>query len=457
MSTGRPADHIVCRDGAGRVDWREFSGRVAALATQLAGRPERRWALCCRHPLQFAAALLAVWHTGGRPVLPPNFLAGTLEQLAGNFDGIVSDGERYSGFTVVEAPEAAGGHRDFAPLGPDTGLDLYTSGSSGAPKRIAKTLGQLEAEVAVQERLWGRTMGEATVIATVPHYHIYGLLFFSLLPVASGRPLDSALCTDPAMLLERLAVAGSAAIVSSPAMLSRLPELIELERLAPATRLILSSGGPLPETAARAFHQRLGWAPAEIYGSTETGGIAWRCQQGDAAWTPLPGHAVAVGEGGALRLRSAFLGHDDWVTLDDAAEMSADGRFILKGRLDRVVKIEEKRLSLPDMEARLRDHPWVADAGIVALPGATGSRQTIAAAVTLNAAGRRALAESGRRATGLDLRRHLAAWFEPLLLPRRWRFPEQLPTNDRGKLTADALAALFAEAADEPEDADLPA
>src|SRR6185503_9046762 len=98
----------------------------------------------------------------------------------------------------------------------------------------------------------------------------------------------------------------------------------------------------------------LGEAPLEVYGSTETGGIAWRAQRegaDGADWTPFPGMALETDRDGALRLRSPYLPDGEWLTLGDAAELLPGGRFRLKGRLDRVAKIEGKRVSLPELES----------------------------------------------------------------------------------------------------------
>ena len=131
--------------------------------------------------------------------------------------------------------------------------------------------------------------------------------------------------------------------------------------------------------------------------------------------------------------------------MDDAVELLPDGRFFLLGRLDRTVKIEERRLSLPDMEARLATHPWVTAVALVAV---TGRRQSVGAVVILNEQGRQQLAVVGRREATLILRKHLAAFFEPVLLPRRWTFQDQLPINERGKLTHASLNAVFRNADD---------
>ena len=53
---------------------------------------------------------------------------------------------------------------------------------------------------------------------------------------------------------------------------------------------------------------------------------------------------------------------------------------------------------------------------------------------------------AGDRALREALRAHLARRFDPVALPRRWRFPAALPFDARGKLPAQALRALLEEA-----------
>ena len=433
LTEGRSANHPVCHDGPRLVAWDEFSARVAARAARFSERSELRWLLSGDDALDFAVSLLALLHAGKQVVIPPNTQSGTLAQLAGAFDAR-ADGAEHTAARLPLAPIAA----------PTAIIDLYTSGSTGAPKRIRKTLAQFDAEVAILEQLWGATLGQASVVASAPHHHIYGLLFRLLWPLSAGRPFDNVTCAHPDTLGERLALLRDCALVSSPAQLARLPELVPLASLQPVPKIIFSSGGPLSAAAAAHYH-RLGLAPVEVFGSTETGGIAWRRQQGQLdseSWTPFPGIEVDRQHDGALSLRSPFLADDAPWRMDDAIELLPAGRFRLCGRLDRIVKIEEKRLSLPDMEARLLDHPWVSQAALLALPG---RRQSVGAVVVLHDAGRQQLAAAGRRHTAQQLRQHLAAHFEAVLLPRRWRFPEQLPVDERGKLTREALRQLFAD------------
>jgi 3-hydroxymyristoyl/3-hydroxydecanoyl-(acyl carrier protein) dehydratase len=150
---------------------------------------------------------------------------------------------------------------------------------------------------------------------------------------------------------------------------------------------------------------------------------------------------VRRGEDGALEVRSPHLGHDGWHRTDDEAAFDSSGRFRLKGRLDRVAKIEGKRVSLGELEMRLRLHPFVTEVAATPLDGA--SRKRIGALVVLSAEGDDALRRDGRVQFVKTLRRHLAGYFDAVVLPRHWRFRRALPFDARGKLQAAAVARAF--------------
>jgi acyl-coenzyme A synthetase/AMP-(fatty) acid ligase len=444
LATGRSRDFPVCADGARSVTWSEFARHAGGIARALADRPEKRWLLHCEQPLHFAAALLAVLHAGRSAVLAPGLQPAMTEQLRPAYDAIVGDGAQPmldvrgvppAGFEF-EAIDARAAH-----------IDLYTSGSSGEPKRVGKSLHQLETEARVLETVWGAGLGAAAVIATVPHHHIYGLLFRLIWPLAAGRRFDAGLCADPGLLTQALRRYGDALLVSSPAHLTRLPELLPLESLEPLSGRIFSSGGPLPAAVALEYKRRLGAAPIEVYGSTESGGIAWREQDGSedsAAWRPFPALELSTDAQGALCLRSPYLPDDAWLTMGDAAELLPDGRFRLKGRLDRVVKVEGKRISLPELEQALREHPWVCEAAVVPL---SGGKESLGAVVILREPRRE---PDAREPLVAGLREFLLARFERVLVPRQWRFVPRLPTDERGKLSAAALRSLFQKPDDAP-------
>ncbi len=85
------------------------------------------------------------------------------------------------------------------------------------PKRIEKTLDQFEQEIETLEATWGLRIGRATILATVSHQHIYGLLFRVLWPLMTGRCFDACLYRYPDQLLTQIQRRPSSVLISSPA------------------------------------------------------------------------------------------------------------------------------------------------------------------------------------------------------------------------------------------------
>ncbi|REG59590.1 acyl-coenzyme A synthetase/AMP-(fatty) acid ligase [Paraburkholderia sp. BL6669N2] len=482
----------VCRDGAAVLDRAAFRARVAVLVALVQTQDAQRYALCIDDPFDFACALFALFACGKEPVIPANSTPGYLADLADAYEVMLTDADLPPFAFAADADgltEATGGAFGKGPgnasvnanadantnavftanadadadanavpnasaeaasaqpnhfthaIDPQAPLTLYTSGSSGRPKPIRKTLAQFNAEVHTLEKQWGALVGDATMLASVPHHHIYGLLFRVLWPLAAGRAFDRAVSIEPLHLQTQIDHGGAAVIVSTPAQLSRWPALPGFADLTPPPRAFFSSGGPLALEAAQEYAAAYGAAPLEIYGSTETGGIAWRRQDQTDAWQPVSGIEVRRDEDGALNVRSPHLDHAGWHRTDDKIAFDAEGRFRLQGRLDRVLKLDGKRVSLPELEARLALHPYVAQAALVPLAGA--SRERVGAVVALTEAGGAALRDDGRVALAKVLRRHLAEYFDVVVLPRHWRFRVTLPFDARGKLPVAGVAAAF--------------
>jgi len=318
-------------------------------------------------------------------------------------------------------------------------LTLCTSGSSGEPKLIDKSLAQLANEVEALEHLWGQHLGQACVLGSVACQHIYGLLFRLLWPLCAGRPVHSRALPFPEDLQQVSLSQPHFVWVASPALLKRMGDNLDWPALS-RVKQVFSSGGALPAEAAQALHDRLGQWPTEIYGSSETGGIGWR--QGDTPWQPFTGVELSLDEAGALRIASPYLPAGHVEQSADAAEIGDDGRFVLRGRLDRIVKLEEKRISLPMIEQALVNHDWVADArlGVV-----QEGRAYLGALLALSPTGVHALRNQGRRTVTDTLRRHLADHCEAIALPRRWRLLLELPYSSQGKLPQSQVEALLAE------------
>ncbi|WP_257993390.1 AMP-binding protein [Cupriavidus pauculus] len=420
----------------------DFVARVAGWRQAFAAQAGQRWALYLDQPEPFAAALLGAWHAGKQVVLPGDNRAETLAALRDTVDGLA--GDLPEGLQAEAGLPGAEPAFDWPPLSPDdTWVTLFTSGSTGAPVALPKRLAQLDAELrALQQAFGARLPADVRILTTVSHQHIYGLLFTILWPLAAGRAIpQSRLAFLEELVSQCAADPRPAILVSSPAHLRRMPAGLDWTATRGVLRAVFSSGGPLPAEASADVLRLAGVSPIEVFGSSETGGIAWRQRQlHNDAWTPLPDVAWRL-QDGHLAVRSAHLADDDWYVCADRALPTQDGGFVLAGRADRIVKIEEKRISLTAVEQRLATSPLVREARVAMIATAVGER--VGAVVVLDDAGQRLLDGAGRPAVVRALRQCLAPAVDPLALPRRWVFPRELPANAQGKTTDAMLRELF--------------
>jgi acyl-coenzyme A synthetase/AMP-(fatty) acid ligase len=432
---GVPGRAVALRGGE-RFPHERFCEDVARWQASLRAVDGERIALYCEDSYTFACALFGAWHAGKVPVLPGDALPATLDHLLAQVDACA--GDLPGGLQAASAPGAAPAPLDLAAAR----VVIYTSGSSGRPLAIRKRLAQLDAEVAHLEAVFGPRMGgDAVVHATVSHQHIYGLLFLTLWPLAAGRAAAVEKIEYPEQMAQRLGASPSV-LVASPAHLRRLPDTLDWSAARARLRAIFSSGGPLPPEASEQAHALTGQSPIEVYGSSETGGVAWRQRAGDGdAWTPLPRVQWRLKDD-TLCVRSPHLDGDEWWETSDRAKALPDGRFLLQGRADRIAKIAEKRVSLVAIEEALLASGWVAEAKALVLQDESGPRLAVVAVPT--EAGWTTLRAEGKRGLNANLRSHLLRGFERVVLPRRFRYVRELPVNTQGKATEALLSALFA-------------
>ncbi|AIR89072.1 AMP-binding protein [Pseudomonas cremoricolorata] len=414
------------------LDHAALCQQALRLAGGLQQRGIRRLALHLEDAAELAIALLGAWRAGVEVLLPADLQPHTRSRWADQVDLWLTDLPGDANLASLSATPLSPADLDLERCR----ISLCTSGSSGEAKRIDKQLRQLHNEVEALEQLWGERLGDAWIIGSVATQHIYGLLFRVLWPLCAGRGFERRQWPFPEDLQRASRAHSAFAWVTSPALLKRMGENLDWPALR-SVRAVFSSGGELPLAAAEQLHQRLGQWPLEILGSSETGGIAWR--EDDALWQPFADVQLSLGQDGALQIASAYLPAGHLEHSADAAEIASDGRFRLLGRLDRIVKLEEKRISLPLLEQALDSHPWVSEARLLMLAGA---RASLAALLVLSPAGLHALRNGGRRALLATLREHLSGHCEAIALPRRWRLLRQLPYSAQGKLPQAALQAI---------------
>jgi acyl-coenzyme A synthetase/AMP-(fatty) acid ligase len=311
-------------------------------------------------------------------------------------------------------------------------LRLFTGGSTGRPNVWTKTPVNIISEPVFQAAKHGITADDY-FLATVPPYHIYGFLFSVMIPfIASARVMER-VAVFPREILVALKDNPVTALASVPVHYRVLRgETIH----APLLRRAFSSAGPLDRDDAAWFHGQTGVGVEEIFGSTETGGIACRCPAvGREILEPFECVSWKI-EDERLCVKSPFLSPDlpadsegFFVTGDRVA--ATGGGFTLLGRADGVVKVGGKRVDLNEVRDRIKRIPGVRDAHVFPLPGRKARDTDVAAVV-----------EAG--ISEEELKQALAGALEPYAMPRRLRVVATMPSTSTGKLDREALLKLFA-------------
>jgi acyl-CoA synthetase (AMP-forming)/AMP-acid ligase II/3-hydroxymyristoyl/3-hydroxydecanoyl-(acyl carrier protein) dehydratase len=415
--------------------FKQFQFAVSYWVKQFISQPDQRYALFTEDAYPFAVLLFALLHAGKQVWLPGNNQSGTAQKLSADCQ-LIGDWPSQPAFDYcLQNNEIT--DQLIAPLNPEQiQMVIFTSGSTGQAKAITKTLNQLQVEVTALESYWGQQLGEAQVLATVSHQHIYGLLFRVLWPLYAGRCFHSHVYLNPELLIQA-ATQVPTCWVASPAHLKRLDADSPWQGIA-QLKAIFSSGGVLADKSKQQITLASELSVLEIYGSSETGGIAWR--QDDPAWQLFEGMSITeVGDG--YWLRSPYLPvQSDGLRLDDQINLLTDGRFLLQGRSDRIVKIEEKRLSLIELEQRLLTSPLLEE--VFALTS-NKHRDKVAVVLVPSQSGKEMLANFGRKRLINQLKEVLTPWFERVVIPRKWLLANHMPVTAQGKIQQGLLSSLI--------------
>ena len=321
----------------------------------------------------------------------------------------------------------------------DMALVLFTSGSSGKPIAVSKTFKQLDAELRLLEQMWGSQVGNSVFVSTVSRHHMYGLPFGLLWPAARNNAflIDT---VNYAESLETLSDQFPITLITSPVQLANLPENLNWGKIKKSLVKIFSAGAPLSRMAASNCQQKL-LAATEIYGSTETGAVAWQQHTENSYWRCLPGVQIKADQESQAYLKSPCLRSDaSWVSIADKVKLLSSNTFQLLGRIDRVVKVGGKRISLTEIESLIKRHSWVEDVRALMLEE---RKSRIAAVLILNAEGRARLIDEGAHVVNQIFSRSIAGHVDSVAIPRYWRYLNRLPQDAQGKISVPLLKTLF--------------
>lgn len=326
---------------------------------------------------------------------------------------------------------------------------LYSTGSTGYPKRVTRTHEQLLGEFLCVGKRLGISRDDR-ILGTTPFFHTYGLTNSVLLATLSGAtlyPVDGFFARNIAKLIEREQISIFAGV---PFMFQLLAELKEGYSFA-SLRCALTAGAQFPEPTAHAFKNAYRVEVRQQYGTTETGAICIGFGPTDSfepncIGPPLEGvtlqivddsgATLATGEAGRIAVVSDYAAshydndagnsesHFDARMFfpGDLGRMTAAGKLVLCGRNRGFINVGGNKVDPKEVESVLLELAGLKEAVVFGAPdGAAGEKIK---AVLVTSAG----------VTKAEIRAHLITRLAEFKHPRVIEFRDELPKSPLGKV-----------------------
>ncbi|MBQ9245131.1 AMP-binding protein [bacterium] len=299
-------------------------------------------------------------------------------------------------------------------------INFYTSGSTTTPKCIKKSLYNLitEAKDAAEELKFQEK--PLVVKSSTTMCHLFGTTFHFMFPICNGHIIDTKCVLYPEDVNEQ-----NCLFVSTPAFLSALEKYNSKFKENP--QYIITAGAKLDNKTFKYLEEYS--QITEIYGSTETGIIAYRKHSSDNELTLFPN--IKILENGKLKTE---YGYEDEIEINDNIEIKGN-KIKVTGRKDRILKIYEKRVSVETIENKLIKTNFVKQSYCFKY------NDKLASICALTEQGKNFLIQNGIQQLKKILKIDIKEVSD--VVPQKWRFCDELPISQTGKLNKSFIEYLF--------------
>jgi long-chain acyl-CoA synthetase len=370
-------------------------------------------------------------------------------------------------------------------IGPDTPLQiLFTSGTTGDPKGIVHTHGNVLASIGPIEQAaqgylkYEKFVHPLRILHTLPLSHVFGQTMGLWIPPIFRAEVhfESRLAVPRLMkTIQRERISVLAAV---PRVFGLLKTHLETSDPGLAKRIASSegirawtrwwrfravhrafglkfwafiSGGGALSSAVEQFWNGLGFVLVQGYGMTETTALItlnhpFHVARGSIG-KPLPGREVKIGPDGEVLVRGPMISNatwsggalrkreDEWLATGDLAEKQDTGELRFLGRKSEVIVTGTGvNIHPEDLETAVEEQPGVSACAVVAMDTPAGPEPCAVLAVR---------GDSGQAATAIERANESLPDFQRM---RRWvLWPEpDLPRTSTGKVRRKPVAAWLA-------------
>jgi long-chain acyl-CoA synthetase len=468
---------IAVRDDGGSHTYQQLADWAAGLAKYLNAQTRQpNVGLLLPAGGGFVASFYGIL-LAGKCVVPINFLLGereithvladsgldtvvTIGPLAGKLDGA-----RIKIVDPTQLPKTPPGVGSAAPKRPprsanDAAVLMYTSGTSGMPKGVILTYGNLQSDVdACIEH--ARLQHKHKFLGVIPLFHAFGMTAMMLAPIQLAAQVVYLARFSPVGTLNAIREHEVSLVFAVPSMFGAIAHLKNAAAADFKSIYALISGGePLPAAVRDGFEKRFNVPIYEGYGLTETSPVISLNTPHDhrpgSVGRTVPGVAVKIaddngqplpqGATGEVWLKgpmimkgyhnlpndtAAVMTSDGFFKTGDLGKLDDDGYLFITGRKKDLIIVAGEKASPREIEEMLVRHPAVAEAAVVGKKDASRGEVVVAFVI----------AKQGQTLKPEDLRdfgraQGLAQW----KIPREIFIQNELPRSPTGKVLKRLLA-----------------
>jgi len=342
---------------------------------------------------------------------------------------------------------------------------LYTSGTSGRPKGVELTHGNLRANIRQIDE-WCDLSPSDKMLGALPQFHSFGFTVLTLLPLTLGIQIVYTARFVPTQIIRLLREHRPTFFVALPSMYGALGSVkkASAEDFS-SLRYIVSGGEPLSDSVFEMYRERFDKTINEGYGLTETAPVTNWCRPHEfrrrSVGRALPGVEVAIvdldtqrelppGREGEVRLGGPNVSrgyfkqpelskgmHDEKGRLKtgDVGRLDSDGHLYITGRAKDMLIVAGENVFPREIEEILNKHEGVYSSGVVGMDDDVRGEIPIAV-VEL---------EEGAEFKPDELRSWCRERLGPARTPRKIAVMDELPKGPTGKILRRDLRRMLDE------------
>lgn len=336
----------------------------------------------------------------------------------------------------------------------DLAILLYTSGTSGKPKGVMLTHGNIAANMR-QIYNYAQFTPDDVMLGVLPQFHSFGLTALTLLPLTVGMKVVYTARFVPQKIVKLMREHRPTIMVAIPSMYGALLSVKDAKAEDFASlKYTVSGGEPLSDAIATQFYERFGVRLNEGYGLTETAPVTNLClpheYRAHSVGRALPdidqrivdlntGASLPYGQDGEVWIKgpnvmrgyyhlpeetAKALTPDGYLRTGDIGRQDADGHLFITGRFKEMLIVGGENVFPREIEEVLDKHPTVQASGVI------GVRDPVRGELPL------AFVELREGATfdKSSLQAHCRANLAGYKVPTDIRLLEALPRNPTGKI-----------------------